>query len=71
MSIPPYVPVTIDQLPRRGDLQDFPPPRRPIARPAEITGPQPRGIHLGTPTPDAGYALRLARREGAGGRPGQ
>lgn len=62
MATPPYVPVAPDQVPRRGDLQDFPPPRRPIARPAEITGPQPRGPGLGTPTPDAGYALLLARR---------
>lgn len=62
MATPPYVPVAPGQEPLRGDLQHFPPPRRPAVRPAEITGPQPRGPGLGTRTPDAGYALLLARR---------
>lgn len=39
-------------------------PRRPdpwvVSRPGELDGPQPVGDGLGTPGPDAGYALTLA-----------
>lgn len=42
------------------------PPRRNAPwladRPGELTGPQPEGERLGTPGPDQGYALTLAKR---------
>lgn len=60
ISAPEYVPVLPLDAPPIGDLQHFPPPRRPVVRPNEqATIPQRPGF--GTPCPNAGYALRLGR----------
>ncbi len=62
MAAPDYVPTPTDDKPR----VYVSPPRRPDSwladRPAEIAGLQPRGAQLGTPGPDQGYALKLARQ---------
>lgn len=61
MGIPQYVPVAPDEVVRSYGS----PPRRPrpwlAHRPAEICGRQPVGEGLGTPGPDHGYALSLAK----------
>jgi hypothetical protein len=62
MAAPDYVPKPTDEKPR----VYVSPPRRPESwradRPAEIDGLQPSGPQLGTPGPDQGYALKLARQ---------
>jgi hypothetical protein len=62
VAAPEYVPQPAIQQVRSYSS----PPRRPepwIAdRPGELHGPQPRGERLGSPGPDQGYVLRLARR---------
>ncbi|MGI9576743.1 MAG: hypothetical protein ACR2OH_00920 [Microthrixaceae bacterium] len=62
MGAPEYVPVDPSSKVRTYSS----PPRRPTPwkadRPGELAGPQPRGSLLGTPGPDQGYALKLARR---------
>ena len=62
MAAPDYVPTPTDEKPRVYES----PPRRPDSwladRPAEIDGLQPSGAQLGTPGPDQGYALKLARQ---------
>ena len=62
MAAPDYVPKPTDEKPRVYES----PPRRPDSwcadRPAEIDGLQPSGRQLGTPGPDQGYALKLARQ---------
>jgi hypothetical protein len=62
MAAPDYVPKPTDDKPR----VYVSPPRRPHSwradRPAEIDGLQPSGRQLGTPGPDQGYALKLARQ---------
>lgn len=61
MAAPNYVPVKpID------DVRDYEsPPRRPdqwrADRPGDLVGAQPRGDGLGSPGPDQGYAIKLAR----------
>jgi hypothetical protein len=62
MAQPDYVPLsTVDKV-RAPERLPVPRPWRP-ERPAEIKGNvHPTGRHLGTPGPDQGYALRLARR---------
>ncbi len=62
MSAPRYVPTDPTQT-----LRSYAsPPRRPTSwvadRPGELSGLQPEGERLGTPGPDQGYAIRLARR---------
>ena len=61
MAAPDYVPIPSDEKPRVYES----PPRRPDSwqtdRPGEIDGLQPSGTRLGSPGPDQGYALRLAR----------
>ncbi|MGH8981040.1 MAG: hypothetical protein ACRDWE_08475 [Acidimicrobiales bacterium] len=66
MTQPSYVPIAeADQV--RPSLQLEAPRVWVSDRPAELRFPvRPGGPHLGTPGPDQGYALRLARRaEGA------
>lgn len=62
MAAPDYVPKPVDELVRTYGS----PPRRNDSwmadRPAELTGRQPSGPRLGSPGPDQGYALHLARR---------
>lgn len=62
MGAPEYVPVNPSSKVRTYSS----PPRRPTPwradRPGELSGPQPEGTLLGTPGPDQGYALKLARR---------
>jgi len=62
MAAPDYVPKPTDDKPR----VYVSPPRRPDSwradRPGEIDGLQPSGTQLGTPGPDQGYALKLARQ---------
>jgi hypothetical protein len=61
MAAPEYVPTTKDQQPRRGLGL---PPARPwvAARPGELHAEQPDGPSFGSPGPDQGFALVLARR---------
>ncbi len=62
MAAPDYVPKPTDEKPRVYES----PPRRlgswRTDRPGEIDGLQPSGTQLGTPGPDQGYALKLARQ---------
>jgi hypothetical protein len=62
MAAPDYVPKPTDEKPR----VYVSPPRRlgswRTDRPGEIDGLQPSGPQLGTPGPDQGYALKLARQ---------
>ncbi len=62
MAAPDYVPLPTDDQPR----VYVSPPWRPESwvadRPAEIQGLQPTGPRLGSPGPDQGYAMRLARQ---------
>jgi len=68
VAAPEYVPTNLTEAPRRGlDLPApdtwIPPDERVLGpRPAELGPEQPRGTRLGSPGPDQGYALRLARR---------
>ena len=68
MSAPQYVPTNLTEAPRRGlDLPApdtwLPPDETHLGpRPAELGPKQPRGDRLGSPGPDQGFALRLARR---------
>lgn len=61
MGAPEHVPVNPNARVRRYSS----PPRRPTPwkadRPGELSGPQPEGALLGTPGPDQGYALKLAK----------
>jgi hypothetical protein len=60
MAAPDYVPVALDELPRL--TEPIPAPGHWMAnRPGDLKGGQPRGPHLGSPGPDQGYALTLAR----------
>jgi hypothetical protein len=62
MAAPDYVPPPTDTKPR---VYTSPPWRGDVwlaDRPAELGGAQPLGPRLGTPGPDQGYALKLARR---------
>jgi len=61
VAAPEYVPTTKDQQPRRG--LGLPPARPWVAgRPGELQAAQPDGRTLGTPGPDQGYGLVLAKR---------
>ena len=61
MAAPDYVPVALDELPRL--TEPIPAPKSWKAdRPADLKGGQPFGPRLGSPGPDQGYALALARR---------
>ncbi|MFV0315356.1 MAG: hypothetical protein ACK5O2_00140 [Microthrixaceae bacterium] len=64
MGAPEYVPLDPTAKVRAYSS----PPRRPASwradRPGELVGRQPEGERLGTPGPDAGYALTLAERFG-------
>lgn len=62
MTQPSFVPIgESDQV--RPSLRLEPPRHWVPGRPAELRFPvRPGGRHLGTPGPDQGYALRLARR---------
>ncbi|MBV8982321.1 MAG: hypothetical protein JO086_15570, partial [Acidimicrobiia bacterium] len=62
MAAPEYVPVSLNELPRL--KEPIPAPGRWKAdRPADLKGVgQPRGDKFGSPGPDQGYALTLARR---------
>jgi hypothetical protein len=66
MAAPEHVPTKPTTLVRSYGS----PPRRPTPwvadRPGEIRGRQPEGEQLGTPGPDQGYALALARRFAGG-----
>jgi len=62
VAAPEYVPVSLNELPRLKE-----PIPAPLAwkadRPADLQKPgQPRGPKFGSPGPDQGYALKLARR---------
>ena len=61
MAQPPFVPVELRDEP--SIPEKLPPPGRWTAnRPADLKAGQPHGPKLGTPGPDAGYAMLLARR---------
>jgi hypothetical protein len=61
MAAPEYVPVSLNELPRL--KEPIPPPGHWKAdRPADLKDRQPVGRMLGSPGPDQGYALVLARR---------
>ena len=62
MAAPEYVPVSLNELPRL--KEPIPAPGHWTAdRPADFSGPsEPRGAKFGSPGPDQGYALTLARR---------
>jgi hypothetical protein len=61
VAAPEYVPVSLNELPRL--KEPIPPPGHWKAeRPADLKGGQPAGPMLGSPGPDQGYALVLARR---------
>jgi hypothetical protein len=63
MAAPDYVPKPTDEIQPRVYVS---PPWRPDSwmadRPSEVDGLQPTGPGLGSPGPDQGYALHLARR---------
>lgn len=62
MTQPDYVPITGTDQVRPLDRLQTPPPWK-ADRPAELAGPSaPMGPRLGSPGPDLGYALLLARR---------
>jgi hypothetical protein len=61
VAAPEYVPTTKDQMPRRG--LGLPPARSWVAaRPGELQASQPEGRTLGSPGPDQGYGIVLAKR---------
>ena len=62
MAAPEYVPVSLNELPRL--KEPIPAPGHWKAdRPADLrAGGQPHGAKFGSPGPDQGYALTLARR---------
>ena len=62
MAAPEYVPVSLNELPRL--KEPIPPPGHWTAdRPADLRAAgQPRGPKFGSPGPDQGYAITLARR---------
>ena len=61
MAAPDYVPVALDELPRL--TEPIPAPKAwKATRPGDLKGGQPHGPQLGSPGPDQGYALTLARR---------
>jgi hypothetical protein len=68
VSAPQHVPTNLTEAPRRGlDLPApdtwLPPDETHLGpRPAELGPAQPRGDGLGSPGPDQGFALRLARQ---------
>lgn len=59
MAIDPYVPVSLEDLPR---AEEKLPPHSGwrSTRPGDLSDLQPRGECFGSPGPDAGYALTLA-----------
>lgn len=62
MGAPEHVPSSVTDTVRS---YSSPPPRTGgwlADRPGELRGPQPQGDGLGTPGPDQGYALKLAKR---------
>lgn len=62
MAQPDYVPLSTADKVRAAERLPVPDAWRPD-RPAEITGARrPEGRRLGTPGPDQGYGLKLARR---------
>ena len=67
MPTDPYIPNTIDELPRQepnlAPGVHMPPARGWRAdRPGDLGAIQPRGAFLGSPGPNVGYALSLAQR---------
>ena len=62
MAAPEYVPVSLNELPRL--KEPIPAPGHWKAdRPADLgPGGQPHGAKFGSPGPDQGYALTLARQ---------
>jgi hypothetical protein len=61
VAAPEYVPVSLNELPRLEE--PIPAPGHWKAdRPADLRGGQPHGAKFGSPGPDQGYALTLARR---------
>lgn len=62
MAAPEYVPVPPAVKPRVYESPEHVPDEWTADRPADLEGPQPTGPLLGTPGPDQGYALKLARR---------
>jgi hypothetical protein len=61
VAAPEYVPVSLSELPRL--KEPIPAPGHWKAdRPADLKGGQPHGAKFGSPGPDQGYALTLARR---------
>ena len=61
MAQPDFVTVPLSERPRTGEKMPPPRPWR-STRPADLSGRQPAGPMLGSPGPDQGFALRLARR---------
>ncbi len=61
MSAPKSAPAGLRDTPYYTSPDVVPPPWMPD-RPGVVVGPQPWGPRLGTPGPDQGYALLIARR---------
>lgn len=62
MAAPRHTPKPATDSPRGYSSPDHVPDRWIPDRPGELDGPQPTGAGLGTPGPDQGFALRIARR---------
>ncbi|WP_040493975.1 hypothetical protein [Ilumatobacter nonamiensis] len=60
MAAPKFTPVVPTDAPRAYGSPDFVPGSWAPDRPGEIVGFQPRGVGLGSPGPDQGYAIKIA-----------
>jgi hypothetical protein len=61
MAVDPYVPTRPEDAPRRS-VAIPPAVGWRATRPGDLSPEQPKGCYLGSPAPDAGYALTLAHR---------
>jgi len=62
MAAPRHTPTPAIDSPRSYSSPDHVPDGWMPDRPGELAGPQPTGAGLGTPGPDQGFALKIARR---------
>lgn len=61
MAAPKFTPVDPTDAPRSYESPDYVPPAWMPDRPSEIIGFQPGGDRLGSPGPDQGFALKIAK----------